>query len=121
MNMPNLAGTISSLVFISGTLSMLLKTWRSKDVASYSWTSIVLGNLGNLVYWLYVLSLPIGPIYVLHSFHTVAMVLMLMWCVLYRTHPDIAYQITTTVETIIPRQTGNIRNPQEFRAVHPDE
>lgn len=83
-----LAGTISSLMFLSGTGGMLLKAWRTKDLESYSWTQIVINNLGNLLYWVYIFSLPLGPIWVMHSAYTLASILMLVWYVQFVTLCD---------------------------------
>ena len=66
---------------------MLVKAWRTKDLRSYSLGQIVLYNIGNLLYWLYVISLPVGPIWLMHGFYTVAMGLMLIWYVLYVKNP----------------------------------
>jgi hypothetical protein len=77
------AGTISSFLFISGNVPMLAKAFRTKNLRSYSLSNIVLMNVGNFVYWFYVGNLPLGPIWVLHSFYTLAEVLMLVWFVRY--------------------------------------
>jgi len=78
------AGIISSIIFATGTFTMLWKTLRTKEVEAYSLLSLLLNNVGNLVYWLYVLSLPFGPIYLLHAFYTVAMIILLGCFLLYR-------------------------------------
>jgi uncharacterized protein with PQ loop repeat len=62
---------------------MLLKAFRTKDLKSYSLTNIVLSNVGNLIYSVYVYSLPAGPIWILHTFHLVTTGLMLLWFVRY--------------------------------------
>ena len=49
-NMDIIAGMLSSIIFASGTVSMLMKVIRTQDVDSYSLSSIILNNLGNLVY-----------------------------------------------------------------------
>lgn len=95
-----LAGSVSSVIFMSGTLSMLVKTWHTHDVDSYSLTSLLLNNAGNLVYWVYVLSLPFGPVYFLHGFYTVATVLMLVWYFLYRQNPQLKEDIRERVQRI---------------------
>jgi uncharacterized protein with PQ loop repeat len=86
------AGSIAGLIFASGSLNMLVKAWQTKDLSSYSLGFIVLNNVGNLVYWLYVISLPFGPIWLMHSFYTLTMLLMLMWYVLYQDRPEISRQ-----------------------------
>jgi len=74
-----IAGSISSFLFISGNIPMLVKAFRSRNLRSYSLSNIALMNAGNLAYWVYVSNLPFGPIWVLHGFYTVAEVLMLVW------------------------------------------
>jgi uncharacterized protein with PQ loop repeat len=95
-----IAGVISSMIFASGTLSMLIKAYRSRDMQSYSMLTIILNNIGNLIYWLYIISLPFGPIYLLHGFYTVATLFMLFWAWLYRTRPEQAKRMTKTLRTI---------------------
>jgi|GEM_PF-1266447 len=95
-----LAGSVSSVIFMSGTLSMLVKTWHTHDVDSYSLTSLLLNNAGNLVYWIYVFSLPFGPVYFLHGFYTVATVLMLVWYFIYRQNPQFEEDIKEHVRHI---------------------
>ena len=73
-----LAGTVSTVLFAAANLPMLLKAMRSHDLRSYSPSALILGNLGNLVYTFYVVSLPFGPIWVLHGFYLVTMALMLV-------------------------------------------
>ena len=82
-----IAGGISSLIFVSSTIPMLLKAFRSHDLHSYSLTNIVLSNVGNLVHWLYVSSLPFGPIYLLHGFFTVTTLLLLVCYLRYERAP----------------------------------
>ncbi len=74
-----IAGTMSSFLFISGNVPMLLKAFKTKNLQSYSLSNIVLLNIGNLAYWLYISYLPFGPIWILHTFYTVAEILMLVW------------------------------------------
>ena len=72
-----LAGTASTAVFITSYLPMLFRALRTRDLGSYSRTSLVLANLGNLVQSVYVASLPVGPIWFLHGFYLVTSALML--------------------------------------------
>lgn len=60
---------------------MLVKAGRTKNLASYSLGNIVLANVGNLIYAIYVVSLPLGPVWALHAFHLGATGLMLFWYV----------------------------------------
>ena len=82
-----LAGTISTVLFASSTLPMVVKAKRTKDLASYSLANIVLANLGNAVHCIYVVHLPPGPIWALHGFYVVTSALMLLWWLRYRTTP----------------------------------
>jgi len=73
-----LAGTISSFLFVGSNVPMLWKVFKTKDMHSYSILNLVLVNTGNLIYWLYIVSLPMGPIWLLHTFYTLVSVLMLI-------------------------------------------
>ncbi len=73
-----LAGFASSTIFISSNLPMLFKAFKTKNLSSYSLGHLVLGNLGNTVYWLYVISLPVGPVWFLQGFFSTASALMLL-------------------------------------------
>lgn len=66
-----IAGTVSSLIFVGSHVPTLVKAYRTKDVHSYSCAHLVLVNLGNIIYWLYVISLPVGPVWILHSCYTI--------------------------------------------------
>jgi len=72
-----IAGSFSAFIFVSSQLPMLWKAYRTRDLHSYSRLNIILANTGNLLYWLYVISLPPGPIWLLHLFYTVTSVFML--------------------------------------------
>ena len=78
------AGSISSMLFITGNVPMLLKAYRTKDLRSYSLSHMVLVNTGNCLYWFYLSSLPVGPIWLLHSFYTLTMALLLVWYLRYQ-------------------------------------
>jgi uncharacterized protein with PQ loop repeat len=78
-SMPTLAGTVASLVFALATLPMLSKALRSRDLASYSTGNLVLANVGNAIYSVYVFHLPPGPIWFLHGFYLLSSGLMLFW------------------------------------------
>jgi len=81
--LPILAGIVSTIIFAFSTLPMLRKAAVTKDLASYSLGNIGLANVGNLVHSIYVFSLPVGPIWALHSFYLVSTALMLFWYVRY--------------------------------------
>lgn len=87
MNIPLLAGTVSTVLFAASMLPMLLKAVRTKDLGSYSVGNIALTNIANAVHSFYVFDLPAGPVWLLHSFYVVASALMLIWCLRYRKAP----------------------------------
>ncbi len=78
-----IAGSVAGFIFAAASWKMLVKAWRTKDLSSYSLGQIVLNNVGNLFYWLYVASLPIGPIWFMHAFFTLSSLLMLSWYFIY--------------------------------------
>ena len=79
MDMAVLAGSLSTAIFVGSALPMLLKAARTRDLDSYSRGQLVLSNLGNAVNSVYVFSLPLGPIWLLHAFNLVCTMLMLAW------------------------------------------
>lgn len=72
-----IAGFGSSLIFILSNFPMVAKAVRTRNLKSYSLSQILMANGGNLLYWLYVAGLPIGPIWFLHGFNTAVTALML--------------------------------------------
>jgi uncharacterized protein with PQ loop repeat len=89
-SLPVLAGIASTVIFAASALPMLVKAWRTRDLASYSRGNIVLSNVGNAVHSIYVFSMPVGPIWLLHAFYLVSSALMLLWSVRYRAKRGIA-------------------------------
>ncbi len=83
MELGFIAGTISTTIFTVSNIPMLVKAARTRSLRSYSYTHIVMNNAANLIHWLYVLALPFGPIWVLHSFYTISALLMLVWYLRY--------------------------------------
>ena len=83
-SLPVLAGIVSTIIFAASTLPMLAKAYRTRDLSSYSLGNILLANVGNAVHSVYVLSLPPGPLWVLHAFYVTSTALMLTWFVRYR-------------------------------------
>ncbi|HRK45778.1 MAG TPA: hypothetical protein PK324_09150, partial [Nocardioides sp.] len=79
MDFAIMAGSLSTAVFVGSTLPMLTKALRTRDVSSYSRGNLVLATVGNGLYAFYVFSLPPGPLWVLHLFHTLATGFMLAW------------------------------------------
>lgn len=72
------AGIISTLMFVSSNVPMLWKAFTTKNLTSYSLGHISLSNAGNLIYWLYLFTLPMGPVWFLHGFNTLVAGLMLV-------------------------------------------
>lgn len=83
MNLPVVAGVVSTVIFVLSMLPMLAKAVRTKDLESYSLGNMLLSNAGNLVHSVYVFSLPPGPIWAMHSFYLVATGTMLVWYLRY--------------------------------------
>ena len=77
MDIPLLAGTIATVAFAVSNLPMLRKALRTRDVSSYSLSSMIMINAANAVYSLYVFTLPFGPIWGLHTFYLVSCGIML--------------------------------------------
>ncbi len=73
-----LAGSFSSLLFVLSQLPMISKALRTKNLKSYSLGNILLASVGNLIYWVYVVGLPVGPVWALHGFSTLTTALMLV-------------------------------------------
>ncbi len=82
-NLPVLAGMVSTGIFVLSYLPMLVKAGRTRDLSSYSVGSLALANVGNAVHSVYVFSLPMGPIWALHSFYLGATALMFAWYLRY--------------------------------------
>jgi hypothetical protein len=83
LDVPTVAGVVSTVIFAGSTLPMLAKAHRSRDLTSYSLGNIALANVGNAVHSLYVFSLPPGPLWLLHSFYVGSSGLMLGWYLRY--------------------------------------
>ena len=80
MDIPLLAGTISTVIFAVSNLPMLRKALRTRDVSSYSLSSMIMINAANGLYSLYVFTLPFGPIWGLHTFYLISCGIMLVLC-----------------------------------------
>lgn len=76
-------GFASTLMFMTSNLPMLLQAYKTKNLKSYGLAHIVLGNLGNLIYWMYITGLPFGPLWILQGFFTLSAALMLFWYLRY--------------------------------------
>ena len=84
MDLAVFAGVLSTGLFAMSYLPMLVKAARTRDLSSYSLGNLAITNAGNAVHSVYVFSLPVGPIWFLHSFYLLASVLMLVWFVRFR-------------------------------------
>jgi uncharacterized protein with PQ loop repeat len=83
INLPIIAGTISTIIFVFSELPMLAKAFRTKNLGSYSLGNILLANTGNVIYSVYVFHLPPGPIWLIHTFYLTTTGLMLVWYLRY--------------------------------------
>lgn len=79
MDIQIIAGSVSTLVFVFSNFLMVYKAYTTSDLESYSLGNLIFSNLGNLVYWVYISSLPFGPIWFMHAYYTVITALMLFW------------------------------------------
>lgn len=121
MNLPVLAGTVSTVLFAVGMLPMLLKAARTKDLASYSPGNLVLSNVANAVHSIYVFNLPAGPIWVLHLAYVLASALMLAWWLRYReTGHETAASITAeSASAGSPAGGFSLKNPLAIKGARP--
>ncbi|MFW2514229.1 hypothetical protein ACNI3K_10675 [Demequina sp. SO4-13] len=76
MDVSLLAGSVSTALFAAANAPMLAKALRTRDLSSYSLPALVVSNAGNVIHTVYVMSLPVGPIWVLHGFYLVSMAVM---------------------------------------------
>ncbi len=74
-----LAGSVSTAIFVAAYVPMLVKAGRTHDLTSYSPANLIIANVGNGLYSVYVFTLPVGPIWILHSFYVGSTALMLYW------------------------------------------
>lgn len=79
---------ISTSIFTLSQIPMLVRAFRTKNLQSYSLANLALANLGNAIHWLYMFNLPLGPIWFLHSFHTLVTAVMLFAYLRYRRAPQ---------------------------------
>ncbi len=86
MDFPIVAGIASTVLFALSNLPMVLKAARTRDLRSYSLGNLALINAANGVHSLYVFSLPVGPIWLLHGFYLVASAVMLAMFLRFHRH-----------------------------------
>lgn len=115
VRLPVVAGVISTILFATSTLPMVLKAYRTKDLKSYSFGYLLLGNAGNLFYSIYVYDMPPGPIWFLHTFYLVTAGLMLFWYLRYEGLPNLQ-QTKRHLHTMSERASLLIRKIQA--AIH---
>src|SRR5450432_1621816 len=83
-NVPVIAGIVSTGIFAVSTMPMVLKAARTRDLSSYSGGNLVLSNLGNVLYAIYVFSMPMGPAWALYGFNLTVSATMLVYWLRYR-------------------------------------
>jgi hypothetical protein len=74
-----LAGVLSTTLFAVSVVPMIWRAARTKDLSSYSLGHLVTTTTGNLVHTVYVVSLPAGPVWLLHALYLVTTCQMLVW------------------------------------------
>jgi uncharacterized protein with PQ loop repeat len=105
-----LAGSLAGLIFALGSLNMLVKAWRTKDLSSYSLGQIILNNVGSLFYWVYVIfCLPFGLVYFMHGFYTFVSLVMLIWYFTYQTAPKASRPIPEKMSQFTSRMHPKVR------------
>lgn len=87
INLATIAGFMSTGLFAVGTLPMLSKAFRTRNLASYSFGNILLSNVGNVIFSIYVFQLPPGPIWFSYVYNLVTTGLMLVWYLRYEGLP----------------------------------
>lgn len=107
INLPVIAGTVSTSIFPLSTLPMLSKAYRTKDLRSYSLGNILLSNGGNVIHSIYIFHLPPGPIWLLHTFYLVTTALMLVWY--------LRYEGRSSLRTWLPIVSGRFPLPVHRR------
>jgi uncharacterized protein with PQ loop repeat len=86
-DLPTIAGFVSTGLFALGTLPMLTKAFHTHNLASYTLGNILMSNIGNIIYLIYVFKLPFGPIWFLHGYNLISTALMLTWYLKYEGWP----------------------------------
>lgn len=83
--MPVIAGIVSTGIFAVSTMPMVVKAARTRDLSSYSGGNLLLSNLGNVLYAMYIFSMPMGPAWALYGFNLTVSATMLVYWLQYRT------------------------------------
>jgi hypothetical protein len=100
------AGVISSLIFSISNIFMIRKAYKTNDLKSYSPGHLALSNLGNLIHWIYISSLPFGPIWFLHAYYTIVTALMLYWYFRYKDNGVVASIIRLSAFAAVSMRYG---------------
>lgn len=104
-------GMLATFLYIVATLPMLHKAVRTHDLASYSGANLFIANAGNVTQAIYVLTLPPGPMWVLHGFNTTVSALMLAWWLQCRRQRCGSNQQVTSMSAVkSARQAGETRS-----------
>jgi hypothetical protein len=77
--LPVLAGMVSTVVSPAASCRCFTKALRTSELSSCSLGNIALANVGDAVHSVYVVHLPPGPIWFLHTLYVVSSALMLYW------------------------------------------
>jgi uncharacterized protein with PQ loop repeat len=101
ISLPTLAGFFSTALFALGTLPMLVKAFRTKNLASYSLGNILMSNVGNIIYSVYVFHLPPGPVWFLHTFYLLSTGMMLFW---YLRYEGLPHRLRPAVDHAVQKQ-----------------
>ena len=118
VNLPIIAGTISTIIFALSTLPMLVKAFRTKNLKSYSLGNILLSNIGNVIHSIYIFNLPPGPIWLLHSFYLVTTCLMLVWYLRYEWHSGLKDAAEPRTDFSV-KPARELSSPQKYPAAIP--
>ena len=86
IDVPAVAGVLSTCVFALVTMPMLTKAARTNDLFVLQRRHLLMSNAGNILYSFYVFSLSVGPVWALHAFNMAIGSAMLTWWLRYRTH-----------------------------------
>ena len=70
MSTATVAGVLSTIIFAASTLPMVVRAAGTRDVSSYSRSHLLMTNAGNAVHTVYVVSLPPGPVWLLHCLYS---------------------------------------------------
>ncbi len=112
MDLAVFAGVLSTGLFAMSYLPMLVKAARTRDLSSYSLGNLAITNAGNAVHSVYVFSLPVGPIWFLHSFYLLASVLMLVWFFRFRSaRPEQGTDHATSTDDRSGREISAVGSP----------